>query len=70
MSSACRIAEHLLTPQTITSMLSILLFISETLPYIKSMKANGIVQSIHMYIFHRNDDEDDTQGVHNRYGSI
>ena len=69
MSSACSIAEQLLKPQTITSMLSILLFISETLPYIKSMKANGIVQSIHMYIFHRNDD-DDTQDVHIRYGSI
>ena len=68
MSSACSIAEQLLKPHTITSMLSILLFISETLPYIKSMKANGIVQSIHMYIFHR--DDDDTQDVHIRYGSI
>ena len=68
MSSACSIVEQLLKPQTITSMLSILLFISETLPYIKSMKANGIVQSIHMFIFHR--DDDDTQDVHIRYGSI
>ena len=64
MSTPC--VDQLLTPDTITSILSILLFISEILPYVRSIRANGIIQSIHMFIFHRNDDE----ALDLLYGSI
>jgi len=35
--------------------LSILLIISEILPFIKSVKSNGLVQAIHFCIFHRDE---------------
>ena len=47
--------EQLIKPETISAVVSILFFVSESLPFIKSIKPNGRVDAIHLYIFNRND---------------
>lgn len=42
-----------LVSERISTVLSILLFVSEILPFIASVRANGIAQAIHTYLFHR-----------------
>lgn len=41
------------------------LFISEILPFIKKIKANGIIQALHLFIFHN-----EPETVQINYGSI
>jgi hypothetical protein len=52
--SPCSTDETLLKPEII---LSIFLIISEILPFIKRIKSNGIVQAIHIFIFHNDTEE-------------
>ncbi len=48
--------EKIVFPETLSTVISILLFISEVLPFIRNIKANGVVDAVHKFIFHSSPD--------------
>jgi len=53
-----------------SGVLSVLLLISEILPFIKNIKSNGIVQAVHMNIFYRDEPLTNVSKSRENYGSI
>jgi hypothetical protein len=47
--------DQIVLPDTLSTLISILLLISEVLPFIKNIRANGVVDAIHKFIFHKPD---------------
>jgi hypothetical protein len=60
-------SDEQITTERISAVLSILLFISELLPFLASIKANGIAESIHMILTRR---RSELRVQSNDYGSI
>jgi len=57
MSCNCTdIVDKKSTTEIISLVFSALLLLSEILPFVSSIKANGIAQAIHMFVFHRDDE--------------